>query len=122
MKEKSFDRLGHDDHGLSKKQWDYIQTHASLIKIKKGTFVKTVITLPEELGTVSCALYGPDCGDPPMIEGVVYYFYRGGRRGPSRQVHPGVRQFLRESLGMRVTERSIWIVASFGITTRWLRA
>jgi hypothetical protein len=91
MSKKVFEGLAHDDHDLTKKQWNFIQSHQTILNLKEGTFIKTVIKLPEDLGTVPCALYGPECGDAPMIEQVVYYFYRGARRGPSRQVHRSTR-------------------------------
>jgi hypothetical protein len=48
--------------------------------------------LPEEAGTVDCALYGPAMGDPPVPEDQVQYGERPGRSWPSRLVARPVRQ------------------------------
>jgi hypothetical protein len=42
--------------------------------------------LPEEAGTVACALCGPAMGDPPVVEDQVQYRARSGRAWPSRTV------------------------------------
>ena len=47
--------------------------------------------LPEEAGTVACALYGPALGDPPVSEDQVQYRVRPGRSWPSRTVARPVR-------------------------------
>jgi len=48
--------------------------------------------LPEEAGTVACALYGPAMGDPPVPEDEVQSQVRPGRSWPSRMVARPVRQ------------------------------
>jgi hypothetical protein len=62
---------------------------ADLADPDKGIVIKT-FELPEEAGTVACALYGPIMGDPPVTE--VQYQVRPGRSWPSRQVARPVRQ------------------------------
>jgi hypothetical protein len=46
---------------------------------------------PEEAGTVTCALYGPAMGDPPMAEDDVQYRVRPGRSWPSRTATRPIR-------------------------------
>lgn len=57
----------HLDHSLTTKQLAYI---LSIFKDKEG-FFKETITLPEELGTVPCGLYGPLMGDAPYTSSTV---------------------------------------------------
>jgi hypothetical protein len=47
--------------------------------------------LPEEAGTVGCALYGPTMGDSPVPDDEVQYRVRPGRSWPSRMVARLVR-------------------------------
>jgi hypothetical protein len=51
-----------------------------------GSFIET-LELPEALGPMSCALWGPVCGDPPVREDEVSYAQRPGRRYVSRLVN-----------------------------------
>jgi hypothetical protein len=78
----------HLDHALTEAQVDYImKTFAA----RDAFFIET-ITLPRELGTVPCGLYGPLVGDPPIAEGEVTYAARGTRAWSSRLVNLPPRQ------------------------------
>jgi hypothetical protein len=52
---------------------------------RDGFFIET-IELPAELGMLECGLYGPLCGDEPIIEHEVHYSRRPGRQYESRLV------------------------------------
>src|SRR4029077_18884023 len=52
---------------------------------RQAFFLET-LELPEELGTVPCALWGPVMGDPRILEKDVVYAPRGTRAWTSRLV------------------------------------
>jgi len=79
---------GHLDHGLTVAQLAFILDQFVLAK----EFGIHQITLPDELGTVESALYGPLAGDEPVAEGDVHYAVRGSRKGKSRLVNRPTRQ------------------------------
>jgi hypothetical protein len=70
----------HLDHALTQAQIDYL---VSLFSERDAFFIETV-TLPEDLGTVPCGLYGPIMGDAPVTESQVFYAKRGARAYNSR--------------------------------------
>jgi hypothetical protein len=70
----------HTDHGLSPAIRDYI---VARFADRDGFFIET-FELPEELGTVPCALIGPATGWSPVHEANVRYVVRGGRKCASR--------------------------------------
>lgn len=70
----------HLDHSLTQSQIVYL---LDLFKDRDCFFIETV-TLPEELGTVPCGLYGPTMGDLPVTENQVFYAKRGNREYTSR--------------------------------------
>jgi hypothetical protein len=70
----------HLDHGLTEKHLAWIQ---KCFSVDDGFFIKTV-TLPPELGTLSCALHGPIMGDDPIQDAECSLEVRGDRPGPSR--------------------------------------
>jgi hypothetical protein len=73
----------HLDHYLTPEHLAWIQeTFAN----RDGFFIETV-TLPEHLGEVPSAIYGPSVGDPPVAEVEVRYIIRGSRKCASRVVH-----------------------------------
>jgi len=72
----------HLDHGLTDPQVEYLLT---FFAERTGRIIET-ITLPPELGTVPCGLYGPTMGDPPIAEAEVHYARRGTRTWESRLV------------------------------------
>jgi hypothetical protein len=76
----------HVDHGLTEEQLAYL---LDLFADRAEFFVATV-DLPEGLGTVSCALYGPAAGDPPVSSATLSC--RPGRAWDSRLVPLPVRQ------------------------------
>lgn len=85
-----FPAIGHDDHPISAEQYEWVQTHPLLMKSlveKPGSFIITVLELPEHLGTIPCALYGPEAGDDPVDEVQVEYFIRNGRANSSRMIN-----------------------------------
>jgi hypothetical protein len=78
----------HVDHDLTEGQLRYLLdrfTH------RDGFFVET-ITLPNDLGTVPCGLYGPLVGDVAIREDEVTYARRGNRGWDSRLVALPPRQ------------------------------
>ena len=81
-------RDSHVDHGLTEAQIEYLlQRFAD----RDGFFVET-ITLPRELGTVPCGLYGPLMGDAEIGEAEVTHATRGTRAWSSRLVDLPARQ------------------------------
>ena len=82
------------DHIQNQEMIDWVQAHPELLALpvthneegKPNNFFIKVLSLPEELGTLGCALYGPAAGDAPVSEADVFYYTRGNRRGPSRMV------------------------------------
>lgn len=78
----------HLDHGLTEEQVAYIMERFGE---REGFFIES-FTLPDGLGTVQSALYGPIAGDPPIPEADVFYKVRGGRQGESRMVDAPPRE------------------------------
>ena len=76
-------KLRHADHGLSGQQIDWV--FAQCRKKSEGFHVFAE-PLPDDIGEVSSALYGPEAGDPPVGEDEVVYEKRGKRPGPSRLI------------------------------------
>lgn len=72
----------HLDHGLTDAQVAFIM---SRFETRDSFFVES-FELPEDLGTVSCGLYGPTVGDAPVEETDVRYASRGNRAWDSRLV------------------------------------
>ncbi len=77
----------HMDHAIAPRQWDYL---FSQLAERTSAFVET-LELPDSLGTVANALYGPSVGDPPIDESEVHYVTRGARVGQSRMVRRPLR-------------------------------
>ncbi len=75
----------HLDHGLNARQLAHI-----LLKFdaRKSFFIETV-TLPDDLGTVACGLYGPIMGDRPITDEDTYRERRGDRKYESRMLRSG---------------------------------
>jgi hypothetical protein len=78
----------HLDHGLTEAQVEFLLSH----RLTNGPVVVKTLELPEELGTVPCALYGPLMGDYEVLEWEVTMESRGKRGGYSRMVDRPVRQ------------------------------
>jgi len=78
----------HLDHALTAAQIDHIMKRFG---DRQSFFIET-FTLPPELGTVPCGLYGPVMGDPPIQEDEVTYEPRGVRAWTSRLVDLPPRQ------------------------------
>lgn len=78
----------HVDHGLTEAQLDHLLARFA---DREGFFLET-ITLPPELGTVPCGLYGPMMGDPAIREDEVIRARRGERAWDSRLVDLPPRQ------------------------------
>ena len=81
-----FTKVAHDDHGVSEEQVDFVMTHPDLLERAEGSFILEVLAIPSDLGTAPSSLYGPAAGDASVGEDVVFYQYRGTRRGPSRLI------------------------------------
>lgn len=80
--------LSHTDHAMTEAQRAFV---LDSLRDRDGFFI-AVVELPEDLGTVPCALYGPLMGDAPVTEGEVRYAMRGTRPYLSRMVDRPVRQ------------------------------
>ncbi len=78
----------HVDHGLTEAQLHYLLDRFA---DRDGFFIET-ITLPRELGTVPCGLYGPVMGDPAIVDNEVTYAARGSRAWTSRLIDLPSRQ------------------------------
>lgn len=81
-------RDSHVDHGLSEAQLRHLLDRFT---DREAFFIET-FTLPRELGTVPCGLYGPVMGDPAIREEEVSYARRGTRSWDSRLVDLSPRQ------------------------------
>ena len=75
-------RDSHVDHSLTEAQLHYLLDRFA----DRGAFFIEAVTLPEDLGTVPCGLYGPSMGDPPIGEDEVSYARRGDRAWQSRLI------------------------------------
>ena len=71
----------HLDHALTPAHLAFLVSHFA---DKTGFFIETV-ALPDDLSDLTCGLYGPSMGDPPVTEGVSFEA-RGERVYPSRMV------------------------------------
>jgi hypothetical protein len=78
----------HVDHGLTEAQLRYLLDRFA----DRTSFFIETITLPAELGTVPCGLYGPLMGDPIIGENEVTYAARGTRTWTSRLIDLPPRQ------------------------------
>lgn len=83
MSECTF-QVFHADHGISQTQMAHIQGVLAS-EAPQGFFIRE-IKFSSELGTTRNALYGPACGDSPVIEGEVQYRPRGDRPWSDRAV------------------------------------
>lgn len=72
----------HIDHGLTARQL----AHVLLLFAGRDAFFKETITLPDDLGTVPCALFGPIMGDEPIPSFLVEMKSRGTRAYSSRML------------------------------------
>ena len=70
----------HLDHGFTAQQKQYL---LELFGDRTAFFLEQVV-LPEELGTVPCALHGPATGRPPVPDSLTYRAKRGNRSWESR--------------------------------------
>ena len=74
--------VSHLDHGFG--PVDLRLKHAlKLYSRKEGFFIDTQ-ALPVDLEPLTCELYGPYMGDPPVPEDVVFYKIRGNHKGATR--------------------------------------
>jgi hypothetical protein len=72
----------HLDHGLTEAQVRYVFDRFA----DRDTFFIETVTLPDELGTVPCGLYGPRMGDAAIGETEISYSTRGTRAWTSRLI------------------------------------
>ena len=78
----------HLDHGVS----DTLKTFILEKYEGKNEFFIDTFVVPEGLGTLECALYGPEMGDLPVPEREVRYAVRGTRTCASRLCERPTRQ------------------------------
>jgi hypothetical protein len=78
----------HVDHGLTEAQLRYLLDRFA----DRDSFFIETVTLPRDLGTVPCGLYGPLMGDPIIGEAEVTYARRGDRAWDSRLIALPPRQ------------------------------
>ncbi len=81
-------RDSHVDHGLTEGQLRYLLDRFA---DRRGFFIEA-LTLPRELGTVPCGLYGPAMGDSPIGEDEAICARRGDRAWDSRLIDLPPRQ------------------------------
>lgn len=81
-------RNSHVDHGLTDEQLRYLLGRFA----DRAAFFIETITLPRELGTVPCGLYGPLMGDSAIREDEITYARRGDRAWNSRLIDLPARQ------------------------------
>jgi len=83
--------LAHDDHGLTPDHLEFIDVALSDLQrypelLHSLEIHRSVHYMPEHLDRLQCDLYGPVCGDDPVIEKAVHYLRRNKRPGLSRMV------------------------------------
>ena len=83
---KNFQDIAHDDHGLTPAHVELLQSDPKISEYEVGAFVLTVVSLPDGVDSLPCALYGPDAGDAPVADEDVTLEVRGDRQGPSRLI------------------------------------
>lgn len=81
----------HVDHGITREQLAYLLGAVAEVA-DLGRVTIEPIRLPEQLGTVPCALYGPTMGDAPVPEADVVYQRRGDRDGATRMLPAPLRR------------------------------
>jgi hypothetical protein len=81
-------RDSHVDHGLSEAQIRYLLERFA----DRSAFFIETITLPIEMGTVPCGLYGPLMGDSAINDDAVTCAARGTRHWTSRLTDLPARQ------------------------------
>ncbi len=74
----------HADHGITEDQMSFVFGFLSEAN-PEGFFIKQV-TIPANLGSVPCGLYGPAMGDEPVAESEVQNIARGEREWTDRLV------------------------------------
>jgi len=77
----------HVDHSITPEQLAWIMEKFG---DRKAFFIET-LTLPKDLGTVPCGLYGPIMGDDPVPFESIRFEARGTRKWPSRLVRAPMR-------------------------------
>ena len=80
--------IHHKDHGITLNQLAHVK--GELSEAADGFFIKHV-PIPEALGPVDNALYGPASGDEPVGEDAVTYAKRGDRPYTDRIIDKGFR-------------------------------
>jgi len=74
--------VSHTDHGLTQDQMAFVLEKFA----DRNAFFVEVVEMPEGLGTVPNALYGPSMNDGVIEESEVRYERRAGRPGASRVI------------------------------------
>ena len=81
----------HNDHDISIQQMEYIgNTVCRISPALTGFFIQQV-SLPPEMGTVPCGLYGPAMDDEIITEDEVTYEVRGDRPWKDRLINKPLR-------------------------------
>lgn len=70
------------------------------------------VELPERLGTLSCALYGPVMGDPPVTD--AFMRHRSGRAGESRMIEAPMRDTRTATVIVGPHEGRLVLYTAFG--------
>lgn len=87
----------HADHGITDAQMAFIQ--GELANVEDGFFI-VQSSIPAELGTVPCGLYGPIMGDAPVTDAIMER--RGDRPYEDRMVDRPFREVdYVQSIGIR---------------------
>ncbi len=87
--------ISHTDHGIPLAVRDWAL--ARLEPLEGESVVVRSLPLPDSLGSVPCALWGPAMGDAPFRESDVLYQRRGKRPWASRVLRPSLARLARSS-------------------------
>lgn len=74
----------HADHGIAPEQQQFVENYLRMFAPPHFFILR--IEIPDELGTVPNAMWGPTCGDDPVDEQDVFYGHRGDREWADRFV------------------------------------
>ena len=80
--------IHHADHGITPAQQAHINQQ---VESNEGFFIQQV-SIPADLGTVPCGLYGPVMGDEPVRDTAVTMETRGDRPYADRMIDQPMRQ------------------------------
>jgi len=103
----------HADHGITQQQQNFIADHIRA-QAPAGFFILQ-INIPESLGSVQNAMYGPASGDAPVSEQAVRYEARGDREWADRLIaQPSRPCAYVQAIGMPDAEGNFTLFTVYG--------